>query len=292
MEQRTNKIISYSILSIWGLIIVFGIITVLSPDWLSNLSNPGKNVEAISMKNHGDNFLKSKKYNLAITQYTKALKIVPELKSAIANMAIAYQKTGDFNKAIITFKHLLTLNPEYPGVIYYNLGEIYEKIGDHEKSINFFLKASSTAAFPEKSYQKVGHNYMNQKKWDKAIDNFKLAIDNRKDIKNTYRGMLLTNQKAYADTSEMFIELGKIISAKNYLNHLWQYDDKIFNKQLSNDISLAKTYNNTGYCMALQENYNEAQYYLEIAIKINPSYTEAINNLIVVNGFINKKSSK
>jgi len=288
MKQKTNKIISYLILSVWGLLIVFGIITVLSPSWLSNLSDAGKNVEAISLKNHGDIFLKSEKYNLAIAQYTAALKIVPELKSAIANLAVAYQKIGSTNKAAIAFNHLLTLNPEYPGVIYYNLGEIYEKTGQVEKSITYFLKAANTSAFPEKSYQKAGQIYMNQKNWGKAIDNYKLAINNKKNIANTYKGMLITNQKAYADTSYTFIEIAKIIDTKSYVNNLTLYDEKIFIKQLNNDISLAKTYNNIGYCMAMQENYKEAVGYLNKAVKISPSYTEAINNLKVVNGFINK----
>ena len=124
--MKTNGIITYSILSVWGLLIILGILTLLNPDWLSELSNPGKNIEAISIKNAGDNYLKSNNYPQAIAQYTAALKIVPDLKSAIANLAVAYQKTGNYNKAIISFNHLLTLSPEYPGVVYYNLGEIYE----------------------------------------------------------------------------------------------------------------------------------------------------------------------
>lgn len=285
--MKTNGIITYLILSVWGLLLVLGILTILNPDWLSELSDPGKNIEAISMKNAGDNYLKSNNYSLAITQYIAALKIVPDLKSAIANLAVAYQKTGNYSKSIITFNHLLTLNPEYPEVIYYNLGEIHEKKGQPEKALVSYLAAAKTAAFPEKSYQKAGHILMEQKNWTKAIHNFKLAIDNRQNIENSYEGMLLKYQKAYTDTSLAYIEIIELLETKTYLNNLSKYDEEIFNKHLSNDIPLAKTYNNTGYCLAMLKKYNEASHYLQIAIEINPAYTEAINNLRVVNSFMN-----
>lgn len=285
--MKTNRIITYSILSVWGILIIFGILTILNPDWLSELSDPGRNIEAISMKNAGDNYLKSNNYPQAIAQYTAALKIVPELKSAIANLAVAYQKTGNYSKAIMSFNYLLTLNPEFPEIIYYNLGDIYEKTGQPEKALANYLAASETAAFPEKSYQKAGHIFMEQKNWKSAIHNFKLAINNRQNIENSYTGMLLNYQKTYPDTSQAYIEITELLETKSYLNNLSKYDEQIFNKNLSNDIPLAKTYNNTGYCLAMLEKYKEASSYLNIAIKINPSYTEAINNLKVVNSFMN-----
>lgn len=288
MELRINKIITYLILSIWGVLVVFGVLTVLSPEWLEKLADPGKNIEAISLKNAGDIYLKSNKYPLAIAQYKAALKIVPDLKSAIANLAIAYQKTGNYIKAVISFNHLLTLNPEYPGVIYYNLGDIYEKTSQPEKALKRYLLAAGSAAFPEKSYQKSGKLYMGQKDWRNAILNFKLAIDNRQNIENAYKGMLLKNQKAHSDTSNTYIEITKLLDSKSYVNELSNYDEEIFNRQLSGDIDLAKTYNNIGYCLAMQEKYEEASIYLNIAIKIFPTYTEAINNLKVVENFISK----
>ncbi len=288
MDNKTNIFITYSILSIWGLLFVFGIITLIGPKWLSDLSDPGKNIEAISLKNHGDNFLKLKKYNLAIAQYAAALNIVPDLKSAIANLGIAYQKTGNLNKAVNTFNKLLTLNPEYPGIIYYNLGEIYEKAGKPKKSLAYFLKAASNSVSPERSYQKAGQIYMEQKDWENAIINFKLSIANKKDMKNAYLIMLLVNQESYTDTSRNYKEIADIIETKSYLQDLSKFDNNIFIKQLNSDNDLAKTYNNTGYCLALLENYTESKEYLKKAIKINPVYNEAVNNLKVVNSFLNE----
>ncbi len=266
-----------------------GILTIISPKWLVDLSNPGKNVEAITIKNAGDAYLKSGKYLEAIQQYNKALKIVPDLKSAMANLAISYQKTGNFSKAVSSFNQLLNLDPEYPEVIYYNLGELYEKTGQPDKALKNYLLSAKTSANPESSFQKAGYICMEKKEWNKAILYFKLAIKNRRSIENSYKEMLIIHQKAYSDTSYGFKNIQEKLQNEDYLTYLNDYDEVIFNEQLSTDIDLAKTYNNTGYCLALLEKYEEAVFYLETAIKINPTYTEARNNLKVVESFISEK---
>lgn len=287
-ELRTNKIITFLIFSIWGVIFVFGILTLIGPEWLEELADPGKKTEATALKTAGDNFLKSGHYPLAIAQYKAALTIVPDLKSAISNLAIAYQKTGNYKNAITSFKHLLTLNPEYPGVIYYNLGDIYEKTNQPEKALKCYLLAAGSAAYPEKSYQKSGQLYMNKKDWKNAILNFNLAIDNRQNIENAFKGMLLKTQKSNPDTSEINIEISGLLNSENYKKQLSNYDAGIFNQQLSRDIDLAKTYNNIGYCLALQEKYQESIKYLKIALEIYPTYTQAINNLKIVESYISE----
>jgi len=266
-----------------------GVLTLWSPEWLVELSNPGKNVEAISIKDVGDTYLKSDKYHEAIQQYKKALSIVPDLKSAVANLAVAYQEIGDLNKAIITYNYLLTLEPEYPGVIYFNLADIYEKSGDKDKALDSYLNASEISTFPEKSFQKAGHIFMNRSEWDNALSCFKKAIENKRDINNSYRGMLLAYQRAYDDTSSVFQKIESELTTMIYVDYLSNYDEKIFNEQLSTDINLGKTYNNTGYCLAHLKKYNEAKTYLEIALKIDPNNKEAKNNLAFVKGAIKKK---
>ncbi len=287
--MKVNTVISYFILTIWGILLVMGVLTILSPEWLVKLSNPGKNVEAISIKNAGDNYLKSNMFNEAIQQYIKALKIVPDLKSAIANLAVAYQKTGNYSKSILSFNKLLNLNPEYPGIIYYNLGEVYEKTGQTDIALKNYLLAADTAVFPEKSYQKAGFIYMQQKDWNNAINNFKLAIENRRNIENAYKGMLLTKLKASSDTSDIYREIDNILSTKSYLSSLNVYDDKIFTELLSHDIDLAKTYNNVGYSLASLGKYSEALGYLKIALQIYPSYTEAKNNMNAVKSLLEEE---
>ncbi len=289
MESRTNKIITFSILSIWGILICMGILTLISPAWLEEISNPGKNVEAISIKDAGNRFLKNHQYEQAIIQYTSALKIVPDMKSAIANLAVAYQKTGKYKNAIISLNYLLKKDPEYPNVIYYNLAEIYEKSAQTEKAISNYLLASETAPFPTTSYQKAGKLTMDKKEWNKAIEYFNNAINNRLTIENAYKGMLLRDKQLYNDSSEIYIEITKLIETESYTDSLIIYDRSIFDEMIRHNISLAKTYNNIGFCLAMQKEYNTAISNFNKALEIYPGLTDAQNNIKAVRKLMENK---
>ena len=289
MESSTNKIITFSILFIWGMLFCMGIITLINPVWLNKLSDPGKNVEATTLKNIGNDFLQNQQYKQAITQYTSALKIVPDMKSAIANLAIAYQKTGKYNKAIIALKYLLKNDPEYPNIIYFNLAEIYEKTSQQEKAIEYFLLASKTASFPITSFQKAGQILMEQKKYNKAIDCFKNALNNCLTIENAYKGMLLRDKENENDSIKIYNSFIKVIETKSYLDDLDKYDKSIFDEGIKNDVSLAKTYNNIGFCLAMKKDYKTAINNFNKALEISPGLIDAQNNIIAVNNLMKEE---
>ena len=282
MESSTNKIITFSILSIWGILICMGILTLNSPAWLEEISDPGKNVEATIIKDLGDGLLKNQQYELAIMQYTFALKIVPDMKSAIANLAVAYQKSGEYGKAITAFNYLLKKDPEFPNVIYFNLAEIYEKSSQSEKAIENYLLASKTAPFPITSYQKAGKLLMDKKQYNKAIECFNNAINNCLTIENAYKGMLLRDEQLYDDSSENYTIITKLIDTQSYTDSLFIYDRSIFDEMLMHNISLAKTYNNIGYCLTMQKQYNKAISNFNKALQIYPGLTDARNNIKAV----------
>ena len=289
MESNTNKIITFSILSIWGILICMGILTLISPAWLEEISNPGKNIEAISIKDAGNRFLKNHQYEQAIIQYTSALKIVPDMKSAIANLAVAYQKTGRYKNAIISLNYLLKKDPEYPNVIYYNLAEIYEKSAQAEKAINNYLLASETAPFPITSYQKAGKLLMDRKQYNKAIECFNNAINNRLTIENAYKGMLIRDKESDSDKAEIYNNFEKLIETESYTDSLIIYDRSIFDEMIRHNISLAKTYNNIGFCLAMQKEYNTAISNFNKALEIYPGLTDAQNNIKAVRKLIEDK---
>ncbi|PLX11183.1 MAG: hypothetical protein C0598_08745 [Marinilabiliales bacterium] len=287
-----NKAISISILSIWGLLIIMGLFTIIQPQWLKDLSTSGKTTEATSIKNAADNYLKNKKYDKAISLYKKALKITPDLKGAIANMAVAYQKKSDFSRSLTVFNYLLKMEPEYPEVIYYNIAEIYEKTNDTDKALKSYLLSAKNSAFPEESYQKAGHILMNKQEWENALTKFYLAIEHKKDLKKLYKGMLINYQKSVSDTSLIYSEINMILKSESYIPFLNIYDEKSVNYQLSKDVKLIKTYNNIGFCLAKIKRYEESLVYLKKALEMDPGFVKAKNNLMVVEGLKGEEAVK
>lgn len=284
--MNLNTAISYFIISVWAVILIFGALTIISPDWLEKLSGSGKNVEVTSMKNFGDSYLKSNRFDLAVQQYKTALKVVPDDEGVIANLGIAYQKMGLYDKAILTFNHLLNLNIKHPNIIYFQLGFIYEKTGQPDKARESYISAANSSGLPEYAFQKAGEIYMEQKDWENAVKYFRLAIDNRKTLENIYKGTLINYQKDYDDTSSTYMALDRKLKTKSYMSDLTLFDDKVCDEQLRHEVELAKAYNNVGYCLTNLGKYKEAREYLKTAITINPSYTVAINNLKNVDNFL------
>ncbi|MCD4772240.1 MAG: tetratricopeptide repeat protein, partial [Bacteroidales bacterium] len=282
MESITNKIITFSILSIWAILICMGIFTLISPAWLEKISDPGKNVEATMLKDLGDGFLKNHQYQQAITQYTFVLKIIPDMKSAIANLAVAYQKTGKYKNAIISLNYLLKKDPEYPNIIYYNLAEIYEKLEQPKKAIHNYLLASETAPFPAISYQKAGKLLMDQKKYNKAIEYFNDAINSSLTIENAYKGMLIRDKESYNDDPEIYNNFLKLIETESYTKNLKVYDESIFDEMLKHNVSFSKTYNNIGFCLAMKKEYKAAISNFNQALEIYPGLIDAQNNIKAV----------
>lgn len=273
-EHQLNTAITAAILSIWGVIIAFGIITLISPPWLEELSNPGMNAEAINIKTVGDTYLKNNEPKKAINLYKSAIEIVPDYQAAIANLAIAYQKTRNYPNAIVSFKYLLENNPTHPDVIYFNLAEIEENMGKATEAINYFKLAAETAPYPENAFQKAAKLTMDQNRWEEAISLFDNAIENRMTLKNAYLGMIRLEVQSQSDSTPFNHTI------PSNLNEI--YDPSVFNFMLSKNTNIARTYNNMGFCQAKMGSYDLAIEHFKEALRIMPQLKDAQNNIKAV----------
>jgi tetratricopeptide (TPR) repeat protein len=287
--MNTDKIISILLIFIWAVLLAMGVLTLIQPSWLTELSHEGKNVEAISYKEAGDNLLKEGKNKEAIIQYQKALKIVPDKKDAIANLAIAHQSMRNYNEAIKYYNELLELKPEYPSIIYYNVAEIFNQQNKADKALKYYKKSAKLSYDPEKAYQKAGSIFMDKKECDSAIFYFKLALKNISTLENSYISILLKNQQHFSDSLSKYQEIGKLIAEARDNYNFNKYDYQIYNTMLNNDFNLVKTYGNIGYCYAINEQYEESMVYLKKALQLDPGFKDAQNNLRVVEQMIPKK---
>ncbi len=274
MNRTLNTGITIAIVTIWAAITVFGIVTLISPAWLEELSNPGMNAEAMTKKHAADVLLKKGEPEKAIPLYKSAIKIVPDYRAAVANLAVAYQKTRNYQLAVITFKYLLGNNPEHPDVLYHNLAEIEEKMGNIPEAIQYYLLAAEHAPYPEKAWQMAGKLSLNEEKWADAITYFQKAIGTRMTIENAYQGMVATEVQSRNDSLRFNHDLPA--------NYLEIYDLSVFNYMLQHDVNQARTYNNLGFCQAKMGHYDEAIAHFRQALKIDPNFRDALNNMEAV----------
>ena len=275
-ENSENKFIRYSLSSIWGFLILFGFISLAQPKWLVDITSPGKEVEALRIRNYGDLYLKSGNYIAAIAHYKKAIQIQPDLISAIGNLAISYTQLKQYDKAIKLFLYLVKVDTENVHTNYYNLAELYKQIGDTESAVECYIKSVETNPYPIYSYQYLGELFLKLQKWDSAIESFELALANKLTLENSYYGMLKSMKKSTTDEPEILEAVNLFL-----LNpvEFEKYDNKIFEKMLLKDKEIAKTYNFLGEAYFMNNELKKAKINFEIALNIWPDFVKVKQNL-------------
>jgi len=271
-----NKIIRYALISIWGILILFGFLSIIQPEWLVDISSPGKMSEALDYSKAGDIYLKKGNYRAAVDLYKRAINIQPDLVNAIGNLGISYTQLKRYDDAIRIFKHLLKTDKENTHTNYYNLAELYKRNGDAESAIECYVKSAETNPYPIYSYQYLGELYLKLQRWDLAVRSFELALANKLTLENSYYGMLKGVEKSSIDEPEILEAVKSFIKKPiKFVN----FDNKIFEAMLKKDREIAKTYNFLGYAHFMNNNFHDAKSNYEIALNIWPDFNEAKKNL-------------
>lgn len=117
-----------------------------------------------------------KKDPLAISYYKNALNIKPDDIQILYNLAMFYQETGNFEKALQQYKMILHINPSYTYALH-NIGWIYSvKQQKYEEAIAFFTKAiESDTTYIEAVYHR-GLAFEDLKKYNNARQDYSYVL--------------------------------------------------------------------------------------------------------------------
>jgi len=77
------------------------------------------------------------RYDVALTNYKKALALTPHDAKILAKVGTAYYKLRDFPNAINHFSQALEIDPQNRDYLF-NLGMIYSKSGDKIKALSMY----------------------------------------------------------------------------------------------------------------------------------------------------------
>lgn len=116
----------------------------------------------------GNNYYHQQRFQRALKEYKTALKIHPENKDALFNLANTYVSLAEVDLAIETYNQLLVLDPD-DAMAYNNLGNVYEGVGDYAEAENHYKKALDV--FPDfaPALSNLGSFYLSQNRLDEAL---------------------------------------------------------------------------------------------------------------------------
>ncbi len=274
----TDRIIRRLLMSVYVLLAIFGIISMLSPGWLKGLSKIGREAEARIMHDYGNSFITKGNYEMAALQYQKAIQIYPQMSEAYINLGIACKSQMNLDDAMMNFNKALTFKGIALDNIYFHMAEIYALQNNPQMAVQYFLKSAECAPFPQNAFQKAGEILNNTAQWQKSKEVFDSALVNACNMKNCYLGML--KRDYYLFTKE---EVRKDILSLLHKGYDPQkmvcYDEHSFNQALTRDDQMAGIYNQYGYLYAMTGDYRKAAESFALALQIKPDFMQARDNM-------------
>ena len=232
-------------------------------------------------------------YGDAITHYTAATELNPDLMEAYNNRGLAYCDTGDFNAAIVDFTKAIDLDPE-DAVVYDNRGLTYRDTGDFDAAIVDFTKAIDLDPEDAVVYNNSGLAYADQSNFAAAIEDYSRAIELDPEFAVVYSN----RGNAYCDTGALDTAIEDFTKAIDldpedavvYSNRGFAYCNtgdfnaaiEDFNKSIDLDPEDAVVYNNRGNAYCDTGDFNAAIEDFNKSIELDPEDAVVYNNRGVV----------
>jgi tetratricopeptide (TPR) repeat protein len=297
-----DKIIRVFLYGIWSILIIFGILTfIVHPQWLADISKPGRAEEAMANNNEGNSCLYQAKeknsetlFLKAMTNYQKALEIDTSNYEAMANLGITYLYLNKLDEAKATFEKLLIKDTINNYHTYTYLGDMYGREGNNGKALECYLNAAKKHPDPSYPLRKAGLLSEQLKNSDDAIRYLKQSIEVTKNFENFYKATLMdARNKLTKDMDTINLEIiNKALQKTDFTADLKRYDKTIFEQTLKSSKDLGYAYMYLGDAYFFKPEYDSAyanyqlstQYYPSLSEKIIAKQNFALNNMALKNG--------
>ncbi|MGC2063254.1 MAG: tetratricopeptide repeat protein, partial [Thermodesulfovibrionales bacterium] len=125
--------------------------------------------------NRGLAFDRAGQYNRAIEDYDKAITLKPSDFEAYNNRGMAYQKIDQFAMAIEDFGATIAANPAFYQA-YYNRAIVFEKMSRYDKAVEDYDRTIALNPSYTEAYNNRGIVFDSMGQYDKAIEDYDKAI--------------------------------------------------------------------------------------------------------------------
>jgi len=194
--------------------------------------------EAEAAFKSGKNYHEKKEYDMAIKEYSKAIRLDPNFVMAYVNRGRIYSRKNEFDLAIRDYTKAIKLNPT-EALTYLERGKIYTGKREYDLAIKDYNETIRLEQTNTRAYHLRGHTYRRKKEYDLAITDYTEAISlepvglnycirgscyaERKEydlaIKDYNKGIGLdpTNYRSYYDRGEIYYKKGEYdLAIKDY----------------------------------------------------------------------------
>ena len=277
--SRGETILSYGLMFIWLLLISFGAVSAVNPEWLKELSGLGRRAESRDYKNYGDAFLQQHDYRRAIGQYQAALDIRPGQASVLINMAVAYMQAGAADRAVEILRAALETETDRDELIYFNLGELLEKQGISDDAAAYYQRAIGSTVEQDLVYRKLGGLYVSAGRYEDALPAFENTLLCQMDPCQPYLSMVNRSLQTYKEDTINLPIIERLASHDVSVDDLDRYDLEIIHQLQQSDPEIAKTHNNLGFIHFRLGNIEAGIRHFEKSLQIWPGNADASRNL-------------
>jgi lipoprotein NlpI len=142
---------------------------------------------ATTLYNRGIAYERKGDFDRAIQDLDQVIGLRPDTSKAFYNRAIAYLNKREFDRAIQDFDRVVQLTPEYaPG--FRNRGNAYRNMLAFDRGIQDYDEAIRLSPAYAAAFGNRGVAYVNKGMYDRAIQDFDRAIHLKPDDGSAYRG--------------------------------------------------------------------------------------------------------
>jgi tetratricopeptide (TPR) repeat protein len=194
------------------------------------------------------------RYDQAIADYTAALRIDPQLTSAMVNRGWAYSLKQDYETARADFDAALKLDPEMRGA-YSGRGTCFREQGDYPTAIRDFTEAIRRDPEDADTYERRAKCYHELGRFDEALKDRNRAVE------------LAADWQVY------------LLGRGQTLRLLKRFDEsrRDFEKAIALDPSKSENYYELGYVYYDQGKNEQAAMFFTMAHERDPSVTAYLN---------------
>ncbi|GCL45813.1 serine protease [Microcystis aeruginosa] len=205
--------------------------------------------------NRGNLYINQQKYDLALSDYNQAIKINSDFAEAYNNRGNLYSDLQKYKLALDDYNQAIKINPN-DAEAYYNRGNLYSDLQKYDLALSDYSKAIDINPNDAEAYYNRGNLYSDLQKYDLALSDYSKAIDINPNYARAYynRGIL------YSDLQKYDLALSD------------------YSKAIDINPNYARAYYNRGILYYNQQKYELALSDYNKAIDINPNYAKAYLN--------------